>query len=236
MLLLVALGLPAWKIHHYDVLQGTHTHSDTHTHTLSVIADGYPRDEMIYKWRKNSVEAADQKSWRLYQFDFMGLRNTTDIIKTTSGGGWRSVLQVTTSDWSLAHFCMPAPTGDYVVMTVYFDLSRRMGYFTIQTYIPCILTVVLSWVSFWIKKDATPARTALGTALLFQHRPHPDAFCYLIVFSSWICCTCLNRVDICLPLHWSHSICFCLFYYDLSLFCTHFLFVLVQSCGSFHWR
>lgn len=52
---------------------------------LCVIADGYPRDEMIYKWRKNSVEAADQKSWRLYQFDFMGLRNTTDIIKTTAG-------------------------------------------------------------------------------------------------------------------------------------------------------
>ncbi|XP_078246467.1 gamma-aminobutyric acid receptor subunit gamma-3 isoform X3 [Pogona vitticeps] len=51
---------------------------------------------------------------------------------------------------------------DYIVMTIYFDLSRRMGYFTIQTYIPCILTVVLSWVSFWIKKDATPARTALG--------------------------------------------------------------------------
>ncbi|CAN9500269.1 unnamed protein product [Ophioblennius macclurei] len=91
---------------------------------------------MVYKWRKNSVEAADQKSWRLYQFDFVGLRNTSNIIKTT--------------------------TGDYMVMTVYFDLSRRMGYFTIQTYIPCILTVVLSWVSFWIKKDATPARTALG--------------------------------------------------------------------------
>lgn len=52
---------------------------------LCVIADGYPQDEMIYKWRKNSVEAADQKSWRLYQFDFMGLRNTTDIIKTTAG-------------------------------------------------------------------------------------------------------------------------------------------------------
>uniref|UniRef100_A0A3Q4ASM6 Uncharacterized protein n=1 Tax=Mola mola TaxID=94237 RepID=A0A3Q4ASM6_MOLML len=109
---------------------------DEHSCPLIFSSYGYPRDEMIYKWRKNSVEAADQKSWRLYQFDFMGLRNTTDIIKTTA--------------------------GDYVVMTVYFDLSRRMGYFTIQTYIPCILTVVLSWVSFWIKKDATPARTALG--------------------------------------------------------------------------
>ncbi|CAG5861973.1 unnamed protein product [Menidia menidia] len=109
---------------------------DEHSCPLIFSSYGYPRDEMIYKWRKNSVEAADQKSWRLYQFDFMGLRNTTDVIQTTA--------------------------GDYVVMTVYFDLSRRMGYFTIQTYIPCILTVVLSWVSFWIKKDATPARTALG--------------------------------------------------------------------------
>ncbi|XP_026015970.1 gamma-aminobutyric acid receptor subunit gamma-3 isoform X1 [Astatotilapia calliptera] len=108
---------------------------DEHSCPLIFSSYGYPQDEMIYKWRKNSVEAADQKSWRLYQFDFMGLRNTTDVIKTTA--------------------------GDYVVMTVYFDLSRRMGYFTIQTYIPCILTVVLSWVSFWIKKDATPARTAL---------------------------------------------------------------------------
>uniref|UniRef100_A0A8C2WK89 Gamma-aminobutyric acid type A receptor subunit gamma3 n=1 Tax=Cyclopterus lumpus TaxID=8103 RepID=A0A8C2WK89_CYCLU len=109
---------------------------DEHSCPLVFSSYGYPRDEMIYKWRKNSVEATDQKSWRLYQFDFMGLRNTTDIIKTTA--------------------------GDYVLMTVFFDLSRRMGYFTIQTYIPCILTVVLSWVSFWIKKDATPARTALG--------------------------------------------------------------------------
>ncbi|XP_034149561.1 gamma-aminobutyric acid receptor subunit gamma-3 isoform X2 [Esox lucius] len=109
---------------------------DEHSCPLIFSSYGYPRDEMIYRWRKNSVETADQRSWRLYQFDFMGLRNITDIVKTTA--------------------------GDYVVMTVFFDLSRRMGYFTIQTYIPCILTVVLSWVSFWIKKDATPARTALG--------------------------------------------------------------------------
>ncbi|NWI99607.1 GBRG3 protein, partial [Crypturellus undulatus] len=109
---------------------------DEHSCPLIFSSYGYPKEEMIYRWRKNSVEAADQKSWRLYQFDFMGLRNTSEIVKTSA--------------------------GDYIVMTIYFDLSRRMGYFTIQTYIPCILTVVLSWVSFWIKKDATPARTALG--------------------------------------------------------------------------
>lgn len=53
-------------------------------------------------------------------------------------------------------------------MTIFFDLSRRMGYFTIQTYIPCILTVVLSWVSFWINKDAVPARTSLGKNVFFS--------------------------------------------------------------------
>uniref|UniRef100_A0A8C7WWU2 Gamma-aminobutyric acid type A receptor subunit gamma3 n=1 Tax=Oryzias sinensis TaxID=183150 RepID=A0A8C7WWU2_9TELE len=109
---------------------------DEHSCPLVFSSYGYPRDEIIYKWKRNSVETSDQKYWRLYQFDFMGLRNTTDVLTTTA--------------------------GDYVLLTVYFDLSRRMGYFTIQTYIPCILTVVLSWVSFWIKSDATPARTALG--------------------------------------------------------------------------
>lgn len=57
------------------------------------------------------------------------------------------------------------PEGEYVIMTIFFDLSRRMGYFTIQTYIPCSMIVVLSWVSFWINKDAVPARTSLGMCI-----------------------------------------------------------------------
>ncbi|KAI8495469.1 Gamma-aminobutyric acid receptor subunit alpha-4 [Branchiostoma belcheri] len=53
-------------------------------------------------------------------------------------------------------------TGQYIIMTVDFYLKRNMGYFLIQTYLPCILIVVLSWVSFWINKESTPARVALG--------------------------------------------------------------------------
>ncbi|KAM4781184.1 gamma-aminobutyric acid receptor subunit gamma-1 isoform 2-T2 [Cyanocitta cristata] len=109
---------------------------DEHSCPLEFSSYGYPRNEIEYKWKKTSVEVADPKYWRLYQFAFVGLRNTTEISHTLS--------------------------GDYVIMTIFFDLSRRMGYFTIQTYIPCILTVVLSWVSFWINKDAVPARTSLG--------------------------------------------------------------------------
>lgn len=52
---------------------------------LYVFSDGYPRDEIVYKWGQNSVATSDQKYWRLYQFDFMGLRNTTDVLATTAG-------------------------------------------------------------------------------------------------------------------------------------------------------
>lgn len=55
--------------------------------------------------------------------------------------------------------------GEYVVMAVYFHLRRKMGYFMIQTYIPCIMTVILSQVSFWINKESVPARTVFGMYL-----------------------------------------------------------------------
>ena len=37
-----------------------------------------------------------------------------------------------------------------------------MGYFLIQVYVPCALIVVLSWVSFWINREATADRIGLG--------------------------------------------------------------------------
>jgi len=37
-----------------------------------------------------------------------------------------------------------------------------MGYFVIQAYLPCILIVILSQISFWINKEAVPARTVSG--------------------------------------------------------------------------
>lgn len=37
-----------------------------------------------------------------------------------------------------------------------------MGYYLIQMYIPAGLIVVTSWVSFWLHRNASPARVALG--------------------------------------------------------------------------
>lgn len=45
---------------------------------------------------------------------------------------------------------------------VHFHLQRKLGYYLIQTYIPLIMVVVLSQVSFWINKESVPARTVAG--------------------------------------------------------------------------
>uniref|UniRef100_A0A668U8Y0 Neurotransmitter-gated ion-channel transmembrane domain-containing protein n=1 Tax=Oreochromis aureus TaxID=47969 RepID=A0A668U8Y0_OREAU len=100
--------------------------------------DAYPKTEMIYTWTKgpeHSVEVPPESS-SLVQYDLIGQTVSSETIKSI--------------------------TGEYVVMTVYFHLKRKMGYFMIQTYIPCIMTVILSQVSFWINKESVPARTVFG--------------------------------------------------------------------------
>lgn len=53
-------------------------------------------------------------------------------------------------------------SGLYSVLQVSFNLRRKQGYFLIQVYVPCILIVVLSWVSFWLNREATSDRINLG--------------------------------------------------------------------------
>lgn len=53
-------------------------------------------------------------------------------------------------------------SGEFSVLQVSFNLQRHTGYFLIQVYVPCILIVVLSWVSFWIHREATSDRVGLG--------------------------------------------------------------------------
>ncbi|XP_070298067.1 gamma-aminobutyric acid receptor subunit alpha-5-like, partial [Salvelinus sp. IW2-2015] len=55
-----------------------------------------------------------------------------------------------------------APAGQYTVMMCHFYLKRKIGYFVIQTYMPCFMTVILSQVSFWLNRESVPARTVFG--------------------------------------------------------------------------
>ncbi|TNM99056.1 hypothetical protein fugu_013620 [Takifugu bimaculatus] len=111
---------------------------DGHACPLKFGSYAYPKSEMIYTWTKgpqHSVEVPPESS-SLVQYDLIGQTVSSETIQSI--------------------------TGEYVVMTVYFHLKRKLGYFLIQTYIPCIMTVILSQVSFWINKESVPARTVFG--------------------------------------------------------------------------
>ncbi|KAL4230954.1 Gamma-aminobutyric acid receptor subunit alpha-4 [Mactra antiquata] len=98
----------------------------------------YSVEDVIYEWRfgrHNSVEIAADMT--LSQFDLLQTPcfNSTSIIR----GATHSIL------------------------SIHFYLRRHMGFFLINVYVPCCLLVVLSWVSFWINREATADRIGLGT-------------------------------------------------------------------------
>jgi len=52
--------------------------------------------------------------------------------------------------------------GNFSSINITFKLAREMGFFMMDYYVPSILIVVISWVSFWLHQDASAPRIVLG--------------------------------------------------------------------------
>ncbi|XP_028276987.1 glycine receptor subunit alpha-2-like isoform X2 [Parambassis ranga] len=104
--------------------------------TFPLFLVGYTMNDLIFEWLDvGPVQVADDLT--LPQF----------VLKEEKGLGYCT-----------KHY----NTGKFTCIEVKFYLERQMGYYLIQMYIPSLLTVILSWVSFWINMDAAPARVGLG--------------------------------------------------------------------------
>ncbi|UYV74358.1 hypothetical protein LAZ67_11003208 [Cordylochernes scorpioides] len=67
-------------------------------------------------------------------------------------------------------------TGNFTCIEVIFTLKRRLGYYLFHTYIPTCLIVIMSWISFWIRPEAVPARVTLCvTSLLTLSTQHAQS-------------------------------------------------------------
>lgn len=98
---------------------------------------GYFTNDVTYKWK--DVELDEKMGNMLSQYKILNLFKTEHNIS-----GYQQ------NDRNIS------------VLKVYFKLQRQQGYYVLQIYTPCTLLVVMSWVSFWINKEASPARVALG--------------------------------------------------------------------------
>ncbi|XP_034044755.1 glycine receptor subunit alpha-3 isoform X1 [Thalassophryne amazonica] len=109
---------------------------DVQTCIMQLESFGYTMNDLIFEWQANGpVQVAE------------GLTLPQFILKD------ESELRYCTKHYN---------TGKFTCIEVRFHLERQMGYYLIQMYIPSLLIVILSWVSFWINMDAAPARVALG--------------------------------------------------------------------------
>ncbi|XP_054899675.1 glycine receptor, alpha 4b isoform X2 [Poeciliopsis prolifica] len=109
---------------------------DSQTCIMQLESFGYTMNDLIFEWLDvGAVQVADDLT--LPQF----------VLKEEKGLGY------CTKNYN---------TGKFTCIEVKFYLERQMGYYLIQMYIPSLLTVILSWVSFWINMDAAPARVGLG--------------------------------------------------------------------------
>lgn len=181
----------------------------------SASSDAYPISEIVYTWKKGPLSSVEvpQESSSLLQYDLIGQTVSSERLKSNTGERRRyrvedSVLKhirYVCQHWAcLFSFSC---TGEYVIMTVHFHLQRKMGFFLIQTYIPCIMTVILAQVSFWINKESVPARTVFGkdvSWLLCGLKKRIQYYVYVrgsVELSHQLHC-CLVPVYI----HWSWSI------------------------------
>ncbi|XP_060864886.1 gamma-aminobutyric acid receptor subunit beta-like isoform X2 [Metopolophium dirhodum] len=103
---------------------------------IEIESFGYTMRDIRYKWNKgpNSVGVSNEVS--LPQFKVLGHRQRAMEISLT--------------------------TGNYSRLACEIQFVRSMGYYLIQIYIPSGLIVIISWVSFWLNRCATPARVSLG--------------------------------------------------------------------------
>ncbi|XP_067118249.1 gamma-aminobutyric acid receptor alpha-like isoform X1 [Centruroides vittatus] len=103
--------------------------------SLYIGSFGYSPNDVIYQWSP-SGGVAIAPDMKMSQFD---------VISTPTG------------NTSLYH-----SKGRKSLLVASFHLQRHIGNFIIEVYAPCTMLVVLSWVSFWINREATADRIALG--------------------------------------------------------------------------
>ncbi|KAL5012330.1 hypothetical protein ScPMuIL_010881 [Solemya velum] len=108
---------------------------------IEVGSFGYNMDNIILEWREVTADGGKPVEYNenitLPQFD---------LIKT---------------DYS-SYFKEQRASGNHSCLKAEFHLVRNIGYYMVQMYIPSMLVVVISWISFWLNVDSAAGRISLG--------------------------------------------------------------------------
>ncbi|XP_037817064.1 pH-sensitive chloride channel 2 [Lucilia sericata] len=66
------------------------------------------------------------------------------------------------------HFRHGAFIGNYSSLSFTVNLNREIGFYLMDYFLPSMMIVAISWVSFWLQADASPPRIMLGTSTMLS--------------------------------------------------------------------
>ncbi|CAB3402958.1 unnamed protein product [Caenorhabditis bovis] len=102
---------------------------------LEVESYGYSTKDIIYHWHQKNAVTIDEN----VHLAHFSIGEHTHIERVIS-----------------------LSTGNYSRLSAYFTFKRNIGFYLIQIYFPSSLIVVISWVSFWLNREAVQARVTIG--------------------------------------------------------------------------
>jgi len=115
----------------------------------------YTAEYQIWSFGNYSMNRSPDQFWSGVRAKWWNLQRPfrSKMDEFVSNNAWT----VCTDVWCLEH-----TAGSYPCAEIRFVLQRDIGYYVIQVFVPSILTVMMSWLSFWINIESVPARINLG--------------------------------------------------------------------------
>ncbi|XP_002068958.2 pH-sensitive chloride channel 2 [Drosophila willistoni] len=110
----------------------------------------YNTSDLLLEWEQESPISFDPEM-RLTEYNM--------------GKYWHNTTVVHSDMVNLRH---GAFKGDYSSLSFTVNLKREIGFYLLDYYLPSMMIVAISWVSFWLQADASPPRIMLGTSTMLS--------------------------------------------------------------------
>ncbi|XP_034657395.1 glycine receptor subunit alpha-4 [Drosophila subobscura] len=110
----------------------------------------YNTSDLVLEWEESSPISFDPEM-RLTEYNMDKYWHNTTIVHS--------------DEINLRH---GAFLGDYSSLSFTVNLRREIGFYLLDYYLPSMMIVAISWVSFWLQADASPPRIMLGTSTMLS--------------------------------------------------------------------
>lgn len=103
---------------------------------------GHTANDIIFSWKDSQNSVQFSQDIVLPLLHIKGVNTRADIVSV--------------------------PSGNYSRLSLTLEFEREIAYYLVQIYIPCVMIVVMAWISFFLNKNASSIRAVMCIAGLLS--------------------------------------------------------------------